>query len=156
MNASHRITEPLPEMLEPYIKDIEDIVSDRPAPSSLNEGTYHVGVTPIELTSEQPDNSLASAINEPETSSSRQFRNELPVVHSYLYNSEAEISDPVFIEYRDGLIFREEPGQDMDLFLEAAQRNNCRLCNNCQPPVKIHRFMGSDRVYCYYYCRYTC
>ena len=64
IEAMHRITEPHPEMLEPYIKDIEDIESDRHAPSSSNEGTYHVGVTPIELTSEQLDNSLVSAINE--------------------------------------------------------------------------------------------
>jgi len=156
MQAMRRITEPHPEILEPYIKDIEDIVPERHIPSSSNEGTSYIGGTPLELAGEQPGNSLASAIDEPETSSSRQFRNELPVIHSYLYESEAEVSDPVFIEYRDGLVFREEPGQNMDLFLEAARRNNCRLCNNCQPLVKIHRFAGSDGVQYYYYCLYTC
>ena len=156
MQAMCRITEPHPKILEPYIKDIEDIVSDRHVPLSSNEATSYIRVTPIELAGEQPDNSLASAINKLETSSSSWFRNELPVVHSYLYNSEAKISDPVFIEYRDRLIFREELGQDMDLFLEAAQWNNCCLCNNCHLLVKIHWFMGSNKVYWYYYYRYTC
>jgi hypothetical protein len=44
----------------------------------------------------------------------------------------------------------------MDRFIEAARRNNCRLCNNCQTLVRIHRFAGSDGEHYYYYCIYTC
>jgi hypothetical protein len=156
MHAMCKIKERRPEITEPYIADIEDIIPNTREPSSANEGSSNIEVTHIELSVEQPDNSRLSPTSKWEDHNTCQFRNELPVVHSYLYESEAEISDPVFIEYRDGLIFREELGQDMDQFIEAAQQNNCRLCNNCQPLVRIHRFMGSDGKHYYYYCIYTC
>jgi hypothetical protein len=156
MHTMHKIMEPRPEITEPYIADIEDIIPNTREPSSSNEGSLNIGVTHIELSVEQLDNSRPSPTSKWEDHDTCQFRNELPVVHSYLYELEAEISDPIFIEYRDGLIFREEPGQDMDWFIEAAQQNNCRLCNNCQPLVRIHRFAGSDGKHYYYYCIYTC
>jgi hypothetical protein len=156
MHTMCKITEPHPEITEPNIADIEDIIPNTHEPSSVNEGSSNIGVTHIELSVEQLDNSRQSPTPEREDHNTRQFRNELSVVHSYLYESEAEISDPISIEYRDGLIFREEPRQDMDQFIEAARRNNCRLCNNCQPLVRIHRFVGSDSEHYYYYCIYTC
>jgi hypothetical protein len=156
MHAMRKITEPRPEITEPNIADIEDIIPNTREPSSANEGSSNIGTNHIGLSVEQPDDSRPSPTSEREDHNTRHFRNELPVVHSYLYESESEISDPVFIEYRDGFIFREEPGQDMDRFIEAARRNNCRLCNNCQPLVRIHRFAGSDGEQYYYYCIYTC
>jgi hypothetical protein len=82
-----KITEPHPEITEPNIADIEDIIPNTHEPSCADEGSLNIGVTHIELSVEQPDNSRPSPTSEQEDHNTHQFRNELPVVHSYLYES---------------------------------------------------------------------
>jgi hypothetical protein len=77
-------------------------------------------------------------------------------IHSHMYGNAGDaITDPVFIEYRDGLVYRRELTDNFDLFNEALRRMTCRLCNSCHPVVRQEHFTGSDNVE-YYYNIFTC
>ena len=78
-------------------------------------------------------------------------------IHAHLFDDDAPIEDPVFIEYRDGLVFRVQPIEDWDVFRELLEsRAQCPICHTCKPMVRQHIFTGQQSGEAFYYLLWTC
>ena len=72
-----------------------------------------------------------------------------------------EITDPVFIEYRDGLFYCiEEDQQPAEIEAEIQRlgsRVQCLICHRCHPITRMVQFNGQRNVdTTFYYMLYTC
>jgi len=116
---------------EPPIPDIEDIVPQA-------EGSHY--------NSNGPSGT---------TDTLRRDRNDS--IHAHLFDDDAPIEDPVFIEYRDGLVFRVQPIEDWDVFRELLEsKAHCPICHTCKPTVRQHIFTGQQSGEAFYYLLWTC
>ena len=84
--------------------------------------------------------------------------NESESIHSHLYvDDEDHIQDPVYIEYRDGRIYKYDPN---DLVDEEALANNrsvqSLMCHWCHPKMSIEYFTGQHDGQRYWYPVYLC
>ena len=118
---------------EPPITDIENIGQD-------NQGS-----------------STNSSIEERPEGSSSTLQDTNESIHSHLFDEDVPIVDPVYIEYRDGLIFRVQPDDDWDVLHETLNENaRCYICHRCRPTVRQHKFTGNHSGEEYFYLLWTC
>jgi len=116
---------------EPPIPDIEDIVFQDEGSHSNRSG------------SSGTNNAL------------RGNRNDS--IHTHLFDDDAPIEDPVFIEYQDGLVFRVQPIEDWDVFHKLLEsKAQCPICHTCKPTVRQHIFTGQQTGEAFYYLLWTC
>src|ERR1700683_3256280 len=77
-------------------------------------------------------------------------------IHAGLWEGEEdEISDLVYIEYRDVLTFHKEEGQDLAEVETQVQRigsvMRCLICHRCHPIARVVSFTGNQDGETYYY-----
>ncbi|KIM85718.1 hypothetical protein PILCRDRAFT_5374 [Piloderma croceum F 1598] len=132
---------------EPPIPDIEDVVhhvegSDFNAGSSTNNNNTAPDPT-REIEREEPPIDGSSNANDS--------------IHSHLFDEDIPIADPVYIEYRDGLVFRVQLDDDWEAFSEILTENaRCYICHQCRPTVRQVIFTGQHSGDEYYYLLWTC
>jgi hypothetical protein len=132
---------------EPPIPDIEDVIPHAEG-SNNNAG-------PSNTTSNTMAPAQQVAIEEPSTNGSSKNANES--IHSHLFDYDAPIHDPVYIEYRDGLIFRVQPDDDWDVLHETLMENaRCFICRHCRPSVRQVIFVGHHSGEEFFYLLWTC
>jgi hypothetical protein len=142
MHMMRRITEPsellnINTMAEPVIGDIEELPActlDQSASSASNPQQR------ADSSSNEEGPSAPPTMGEGEGTSARPYS-----VHDGLFEDGGEeISDPVFIEYRDGLIYRLDHTEDFEHINELLRRAVCWLCRRCNPRVRQEHFTGQD------------
>src|SRR6202050_3433851 len=82
-------------------------------------------------------------------------------IHAGLWEGEEdEISDPVYIEYRDGLTFHKEEGQDLAEVETQVKRigslMRCLICHRCHPTTRVVSFTRNQDGATYHYVVYIC
>jgi hypothetical protein len=132
---------------EPPIPDIEDVIhhvegSDIDAGSSTtNNDTAPDPTQEIEMEEPSIDGSL----------------NANDSIHSHLFDEDVPIADPVYIEYRDGLIFRVQPNDNWEVLCDILMENaRCYICHQCRPTVRQVIFVGQQSGDKYFYLLWTC
>ncbi|KIM72473.1 hypothetical protein PILCRDRAFT_16101 [Piloderma croceum F 1598] len=132
---------------EPPIPNIEDVVhhvegSDFNAGSSTNNNNT------------APDPTRKIEREEPPIDGSSNANDS---IHSHLFDEDIPIADPVYIKYRDGLVFRVQLNDDWEVLSEILTENaRCYICHQCRPTVRQVIFTGQHSGDEYFYLLWTC
>jgi hypothetical protein len=72
-------------------------------------------------------------------------------------DDEDAIQDPVYIEYQDGRIYRDDPNDPVDeLAIINSRTAQCLMCHQCNSRISVEYFTGQHDGQRYWYPVYIC